>query len=477
LEEIVRILLVEDYPPDAELAEIEIRQAIPNCSFRTVQTKKNFLDALENFQPHIIVSDFMMPQFDGLTALKLTLERNKDLPFILFTGSMNEDTAVECMKLGATDYIIKEHLKRLGSSVKNALEQNKVKLGKREAEQKIVQDSNDRELLLYIANQLLLSKTIKNIYQTVFEAIKKLLPDAYLVVCSNNPEENIQKIEYHHGFDPYLKWTNKMFHLNQEAIKVPIQKLSEEEIACYNRGLVQQEPRGLYGVSGKTIPKQVCGLLEKALRIKECYFIGFSADSKQLGIVIILRKTNGFPPKTEVIEIILRQASQAIAKFYALDHATLNQKRLQSLLNVSQLKSDSVQELLDKALNEIVSLTASKIGYIYHYHPDKKLFVLNTWSKDVIPQCQIHQAEKEYKLDEIGIWGEAVRQNKPIVVNQIDAPNPLKKGYPEGHVEIKKFLTIPVFNKDDIVAVAGVGNKETNCLTTFLFERLSLPHK
>lgn len=462
MEEIVRILLVEDYPPDAELAEIEIRQAIPGSVFQVVKTKKDFLDALETFKPSIIVSDFMMPQFDGLTALKLTLEKHQDIPFLLFTGSMNEDTAVECMKLGATDYIIKEHLKRLGGSVKNALDQSKIKLKKLEAEEQIVHATKDRELLLTIANQLLLSKNKKEIYEIVFEALKSLLPDTYIVVSSNNPEENIQKVEYHHGFDPYLKWTNKMFQLNQDTIKVPIQVLSEDEVTNYNRGMVQLEPRGLYGISGKTIPKPVAGLIEKALLIKECYYIGFSADSKQLGIALILKKTKGFPSKTEVIEIILRQASQAIAKFYALDHATLNQKRLQSLLNVSQLKTDSVQELLDKALEEIITLTGSKIGYIYHYHPDKKLFILNTWSKDVMPQCKINQPKNTYELEKTGLWGEAVRQKKPIMINQFDAPNPLKKGYPEGHVELKKFLTIPVFYKDEIVAVAGVGNKETD---------------
>ena len=64
-----------------------------------------------------------MPSFDGMTALKLTLEKTPLTPFILVTGSMNEDTAVDCMKAGASNYVIKQHLKRLGPAVTSAMEQ------------------------------------------------------------------------------------------------------------------------------------------------------------------------------------------------------------------------------------------------------------------------------------------------------------------------------------------------------------------
>jgi len=78
-----------------------------------------------------------MPQLDGLTALKLALERCPDVPFIMVTGSMNEDTAVECMKAGAWDYVIKEHVKRLGPAVRSALERQRVRLEHKQAEEKL----------------------------------------------------------------------------------------------------------------------------------------------------------------------------------------------------------------------------------------------------------------------------------------------------------------------------------------------------
>jgi PAS domain S-box-containing protein len=125
METTYRILIVEDLPSDAKLAEREINKTLRKCVFKRVDTKEGFLKSLDEFKPDVIVSDYRMPSFDGLTALKLTLKKCPFVPFIVLTGSMNEDTAVECMKAGANDYVIKEHIIRLGTAVTMALEQKK----------------------------------------------------------------------------------------------------------------------------------------------------------------------------------------------------------------------------------------------------------------------------------------------------------------------------------------------------------------
>jgi len=109
----IRVLIVEDLPTDAELSEREVSKALGSCEFRRVETREKYLAALDEFCPALIVSDYRLPHFDGMTALKLAVEHCPDVPFIIVTGSMNEDTAVECMKAGAWDYVIKEHVKRL----------------------------------------------------------------------------------------------------------------------------------------------------------------------------------------------------------------------------------------------------------------------------------------------------------------------------------------------------------------------------
>jgi PAS domain-containing protein len=93
-----------------------------------------FISALEEFHPDIIISDYALPEFNGMQALRITKEKNPGIPFIVLTGSTNEITAVECMKAGATDYVIKGHTTRLPFALCEALVQAKVNREKEEAE-------------------------------------------------------------------------------------------------------------------------------------------------------------------------------------------------------------------------------------------------------------------------------------------------------------------------------------------------------
>lgn len=137
-----------------------------------------------------------------------------------------------------------------------------------------------------------------------------------------------------------------------------------------------------------------------------------------------------------------------------------NEARLRTLVEILQHPAASVQEYLDHALDEAIRLSGSKIGYIYHYHEDRREFVLNSWSRDVMKECAIPHPPTVYALEATGIWGEAVRQRRPIILNDFQAENPLKKGYPEGHVKLARFMTVPVFKEGKIIAVVGVANKD-----------------
>lgn len=140
----------------------------------------------------------------------------------------------------------------------------------------------------------------------------------------------------------------------------------------------------------------------------------------------------------------------------------INAKRLDALVNILQYSSDSVQDYLDYALSLVIEITESKIGYIYHYSEEKKEFVLNTWSKEVMHECRVKDQQTVYQLEKTGLWGEAVSQRKPIMVNDFQSNHPLKKGYPEEHAPLYRFLTVPVFYENKIVGVVGVANKQTD---------------
>jgi len=131
---IIKILIAEDTPTDADLCEREVRKVLKSCRFQVVDNRQAYLAALSEFQPDLILSDYSMPGFDGMSALRLAHEYSPEMPFIIVTGSVSEDVAAESMKAGAWDYIIKEHIRRLGPAVVNALEKKETLITKHKAE-------------------------------------------------------------------------------------------------------------------------------------------------------------------------------------------------------------------------------------------------------------------------------------------------------------------------------------------------------
>jgi diguanylate cyclase (GGDEF)-like protein len=132
----LNLLLLEDSPADAELMIEVLRESGFDPTFRRVESKDAYLRELDQ-PPDFILSDYSMPQFTARDALRLMKERGLDLPFIIVSGCMGEEMAVECMKAGAADYLLKDRLGRLGHAVTQALERKQLIEEKRQAEQKL----------------------------------------------------------------------------------------------------------------------------------------------------------------------------------------------------------------------------------------------------------------------------------------------------------------------------------------------------
>ena len=118
----MRVLMLEDDPNDLELIQRELGRLRPAPTILHVTTETAFVAALTDFAPHVILCDHNIPVFNGRMALEKTRQLRPDTPFILVTGSLNEETAVSYLKAGATDYILKDRLVRLGPAVLEALE-------------------------------------------------------------------------------------------------------------------------------------------------------------------------------------------------------------------------------------------------------------------------------------------------------------------------------------------------------------------
>ena len=168
----LRILILEDVPMDAELMEYELAQAsIPFLS-RRVDSRDAFLHELDEFRPDLILSDYTLPRFDGMTALSLARERAPSIPFLIVTGSVNEETAVGCMKAGATDYLLKSNLARIGPAIEAALERERAHAEKVQAESALAASE----------------RRFRSLVQNSSDLVTVLAPDGTITYASDSAE-------------------------------------------------------------------------------------------------------------------------------------------------------------------------------------------------------------------------------------------------------------------------------------------------
>jgi two-component system, cell cycle sensor histidine kinase and response regulator CckA len=168
----LRILILEDVPMDAELVEYELERASIPFSARRVDSREGFLRELEQFGPDVILSDYTLPRFDGMAALSLARERAPSIPFLIVTGSVNEETAVGCMKAGATDYLLKSNLARIGPAIQAALERERARAEKVRAESALAASE----------------RRFRSLVQNSSDLVTILAPDGTILYASDSAE-------------------------------------------------------------------------------------------------------------------------------------------------------------------------------------------------------------------------------------------------------------------------------------------------
>ncbi len=135
----------------------------------------------------------------------------------------------------------------------------------------------------------------------------------------------------------------------------------------------------------------------------------------------------------------------------------LNEERLEALLHLSQMTGKSEAEIREYALEEAVSLMRSRFGYLHSVNEDRGTVDLVLWSQDVYRQCP-HESLMHYPVEETGILADSIRERRPVIHNDLSS-GALLKGFPAGYPPITRHLSVPIFENDRIVAIAGVGNK------------------
>src|SRR5215831_8555470 len=147
MNEKLKILHLEDLATDAEMIERQLKKANLNFELQVVSDKEAFINALQKFRPDVILSDHSLPSFDSQEALSILKQKGFNLPFILVTATVSEEYAVNIMKEGACDYILKDRLQRLPSAIQSAISKYKLELEQKKAQDEVLASERKYKLL------------------------------------------------------------------------------------------------------------------------------------------------------------------------------------------------------------------------------------------------------------------------------------------------------------------------------------------
>ena len=148
----LRALVVEDEPADVELALRTLRLADLEVDADVAQTAKEFSELVRKNAYDVVLADYKLPGWNGMESVKILRKEGLDLPVILVSGALGEQTAVECIKQGAADYILKDHLARLPGSVRRAMREQKLRREHRQSQDDLARSNRDLEQFAYVAS-------------------------------------------------------------------------------------------------------------------------------------------------------------------------------------------------------------------------------------------------------------------------------------------------------------------------------------
>jgi CheY-like chemotaxis protein len=131
------VLFVEDVPYEVELAVHQLQQNGMGCVHQRVESEHQLREALRDFRPDLILSDFRLPGFDGQSALRIVQDVAPDIPFIFLSGTIGEERAIQALLHGAADYVLQDNIKRLAPAVRRALERAATAAERRRQDQHI----------------------------------------------------------------------------------------------------------------------------------------------------------------------------------------------------------------------------------------------------------------------------------------------------------------------------------------------------
>ncbi len=354
----LRILHLEDDIRDAELVrEMLLSEGIA-CDIVRVDTQAAFLDALETGGWGLIFADYSLPAFDGISALNLAKEKAPDIPFIFITGKMGEDRAIETLRHGATDYILKDNLSRLVPSVNRALRELREKM-ERERGQEVLEFSH---LLLQIVNR---STAMTSLLKEVLKGIKQFTGCAAVGIRLLDDKGKIP-YEAFTGFpEEFYKMDSPLSLHSDRCLCINVIKgTTNPELPFYTAG-------GSFYLNGTTRFLATVSEEEKEETRNTCNPFGYESvalvpirvEGNIIGVVHIADPRENLLPlrKVETLEDVALQLGMAIQHIQVEEKLNESEKKLRYLSSELMAAQEKERKRIAGELHDSV---ASSLGAI-----------------------------------------------------------------------------------------------------------------
>ena len=515
---IIRVLIVDDEQYLLELSKIFLEKA-GGIQADVAASGPEALEMMGRNLYDVIVSDYQMPEMDGLRFLEEIKERGSDIPFILFTGKSREDIAVAALNMGAAYYLQKggdpkAQFAELANMVYRAAANKEAERRLIDSEEKfrtMFTDSADAYLIMHGSRYIDCNKAALKFYRrepsellgrTPAEFSPELQPDGMssldkMYMLLDKAKQGPIKFEWVHrvgeGEEVWsLVSLTPLSSAGGESIFCSINDITARKNAenavkasegrfrsvvanadaisfvFTKEGIISlSEGKGLARLGltpGQLVGRSILDLLNGQPELLGGVNEALEGKMTHKSGVFLGRRfeatyTPIFNERGEVTDVV-GIANDITEKALVDQEREQNAMRMQALLELNQMSDRPLSDLTAFAMEEGVRLTNSSIGYLAFMNEDETVLTMHAWSKEAMRQCAISDKPFEYMVSKTGLWGEAVRQRKSIITNDYKAPNELKRGTPEGHVKLTRHLNVPIFDSGHIVVVAGVGNKK-----------------
>jgi len=437
------LLYVDDEPGLLDIGQLFLENT-GEFTVRTVQSGKEALDLLSHNNFDAVISDYQMPEMDGLELLKRVRKTYGTLPFVLFTGRGREEIIIEAINNGVDSYLQKggdpqTQFAELAHRIRQAIRRRRAEIA--------LSDSERR-----------------------FKDIINFLPDATFaidteghVIAWNRAIEEMTGIPASAMLGKGDYEYAAAFYGSRRPVLIDLVFEPDEKIVEYYVNIRRD---------GNTISAETSLPRPKGRRIDALAKASplYNRDGEISGAIESIRDISDRKRSEEELraanEHLATSGEELQVQYNELAESERrireSESRLGYMIGFYERARKRERELLDYAVEGAGIVTGSPLGYLAFLNKDESEMSMYAWSKAAMTECTMQEKPIVYRTEKTGLWGEAVRQRRPVITNNYDAPDPAKKGYPEGHPRIVRHMNVPVIEDGHIVLVAGVANKPSD---------------